>query len=190
MKTITLYVKNMVCNRCNKIVKEELTKLDLTVKSIELGKVEIIGLITSDKLAQIKSKLIENEFELIEDKKKFIIDRIKTTIIEIIHHKKIIQEQFNFSENISKLLKYDYSYLSNLFSKSEGITIEKYIIKQKIEKAKELIKYNELSLSEIAYQLGYSSSQYFTNQFKKITKLTPSAYKKSKNTNRIALDKV
>jgi len=190
MKTTTLYIKNMVCNRCIKIVKEELTKLNLTVQTIELGKVEIADTIDSDKLNEIKLMLIENEFELIEEKKKFIIDRIKTIIIEVIHHKKSIPEQFNFSENLSNLLKYDYSYLSNLFSKSEGITIEKFIIKQKIEKAKELIKYNELSLSEIAYQLGYSSSQYFTNQFKKITNKTPSMYKKSKETDRIALDKI
>ena len=190
MNNTTLYIKNMVCNRCIRVVKEEFTKLGLKVRSIELGIVEIEGLIDSDSLKHIKEILIKNEFELIEDKKKYIIDRIKTTIIEVIHHKKAIPEQYNFSKNLSNIINYDYSYLSNLFSKIEGITIEKYIIKQKIEKAKELIKYNELSLSEISFQLGYSSAQYFTNQFKKITNQTPSMYKKSKKADRNTLDKV
>ena len=180
----------MVCNRCIRIVEEEITKLGLKVQSIELGIVEIEGLIDSSNLKQIKKILIENEFELIEDKKKHIIDRIKTTIIEVIHHKKVIPEKYNFSDNLSNIINYEYSYISNLFSKSEGITIEKYIIKQKIEKAKELIRYNELSLSEISFQLGYSSVQYFTNQFKKITNQTPSMYKKSEKADRNTLDKV
>lgn len=180
----------MVCNRCIKVVNEEFAKLGLNVIAIELGKVEIEGKIDLDLTIKIKEILKQNEFALIEDKKNYIIDRIKTFIIEIIHHGKYIPEQYNFSANISSALNYDYSYLSNLFSTNEGITIEKYIINQKIERAKELIKYNELTLSEISFQLGYCSAQYFTNQFKKITKQTPSDYKNSSITNRKSLDLV
>jgi AraC-like DNA-binding protein len=131
-----------------------------------------------------------NGFELIDDKKGQLIDDIKTIIIELIHYQREIDEHINFSDYISKEVGYDYSYLSNLFSIVEGTTIEKYIIHQKIEKAKELLVYDELTLSEISWQPGYSSVQHLSRQFKKTTGLTPSHFKKVKENRRKPLDKV
>ena len=180
----------MVCDRCIKVVKDEFEKINLSIEEIELGKVKVSTLINEEKLNDIRELLIDNGFELIDDKKSKLIDNIKTLIIERIHHEKDIPETINFSDIISAEIGYDYSYLSNLFSSVEGITIEKYIIHQKIEKAKELLVYNELSIKEISYQLGYSSVQYLSNQFKKVTGLTPSHFKKLKENKRKTLDNV
>lgn len=180
----------MVCNRCIKVVKEEFEKLGIKIEEIELGRVSVSKNITNNQLSSITEVLYKNGFELIDDKKSKIIDKIKTLIIEKIHHTKDIAESINSSDFISREIGYDYSYLSKLFSSVEGITIEKYIINQKIEKTKELLVYNELSLSEISYQLGYSSVQHLSNQFKKITGLTPSHFKNLKEYKRKPLDEV
>ena len=190
METTTLHIKNMVCNRCIKVVRDEFEKLNIEIKAIELGKVSVYSPLNDSILSEIKDVLDKNGFELIDDKKSKLIDRIKTLVIEIIHHKKDTPTSINSSEFISKEIGYDYSYLSNLFSSVEGITIEKYIINLKIEKVKELLVYDELSLNEISFQLGYSSVQHLSNQFKKITGLTPSHFKKLKNSKRKPLDEV
>ena len=180
----------MVCNRCIKVVKEEFVKLNLNIEKIELGKVSVSSHLSNDKIEEVRKVLDENGFELIDDKKSKLIDSIKTLIIEKIHYTDNTFEAMNSSYYISRELGYDYSYLSNLFSSVEGITIEKYIINQKIEKAKELLVYNELTLNEISYQLGYSSVQHLSNQFKKITGLSPSHFRKLKENKLKPLDKV
>ena len=190
MTATTLHIKNMVCNRCIRVVTEELTNLGLHVKTVELGEVVIEDQPDESGMEKIDKTLKENGFELIDDKKGQIIDHIKTVIIELIHYQREREEHINFSDYISKNVGYDYSYLSNLFSSVEGTTIEKYIIHQKIEKAKELLVYDELTLSEIAWQLGYSSVQHLSRQFKKTTGLTPSHFKKVKENRRKPLDKV
>ncbi|MDF1550980.1 MAG: AraC family transcriptional regulator [Bacteroidales bacterium] len=181
----------MVCNRCIKVVKDEMEKLGHKVISIELGMVEIQNLsLEKDTLKQIEKALNNNGFELIGDKKGRIIEKIKTIIVEMVHYQKINEDHLNISNIISNEIAYDYSYLSNLFSSVEGTTIEKYIINQKIEKVKELLVYDELNLNEIAYQIGYSSVQHLSSQFKKITGLSPSHFKKLKEIKRKPLDKV
>ncbi len=163
----------MVCNRCIKVVKEELTGLKYTVASIELGEVHLREDLGGDDLGKIRQMLANNGFELIDDRKSQIINRIKTLIIEYIHYDREKPEHENLSEFLGNELGHDYSYLSNLFSSVEGITIEKYLIHQKIEKVKELLVYDELTLNEISYQLGYSSVQHLSNQFKKNYRINP-----------------
>ncbi len=180
----------MVCNRCIKVIKDEFSKLNLVIETIELGKVTIASPLDDAMLAKIKEVLDKNGFELIDDKRSQLIDRIKTLVIEMTHYNKEVSASTNTSAFISKEMGYDYSYLSNLFSSVEGITIEKYIINQKIEKVKELLIYDELSLNEISFQLGYSSVQHLSNQFKKVTGLTPSHFKKIKDNKRKPLDEV
>ncbi|MDA3928676.1 MAG: AraC family transcriptional regulator [Prolixibacteraceae bacterium] len=190
MSATTIHIKNMVCNRCIKVVNDEFEKLNLEIDTIVLGKVEVKSPIDESKLSEIKAVLDANGFELIDDKKSQIIDRIKTLVIEMTHHNNALKLSINSSKLISQKIGYDYSYLSNLFSSVEGITIEKYIINQKIEKVKELLVYNELTLNEISFQLGYSSVQHLSYQFKKTTGLTPSLFKKLKGNKRKPLDKV
>ncbi len=166
----------MVCGRCKMVVKDELIKFGLHPTSVELGEVEIDEELNSEKKSQLDNVLQPFGFELIDDKKSRLIEKIKNNIVDRVHYS---QDQLNtnFSEYISNKLHHDYNYLSNLFSEIEGTTIEKYFIAQKIEKVKELLKYDELSLSEIADRLGYSSVAYLSNQFKKQTGLTPTFYK-------------
>jgi AraC family transcriptional regulator len=190
MTPSVLHIKNMVCNRCIKAVREEIEGLGFTIKSIELGEVLIKEAPKKDDLERISSVLAENGFELINDRRSWIINRIKTLIIEYIHHDKEKPDFVNFSDFLSSELRHDYSYLSHLFSSVEGKTIEKYIIIQKIEKVKELLVYDELTLSEISYQLGYSSVAHLSRQFKNVTGLTPSHYKKVREEKRKPLDKL
>lgn len=180
----------MVCNRCIKVVKDEFASLNVDIEAIELGKVTISSTLNDSILSDINDVLEKNGFELIDDKKSKLIDSIKTLIIEMIHYEKDANESINSSEFISKKIGYDYSYLSNLFSSVENITIEKYIINQKIEKVKELLVYDELTLNEISYKLSYSSVQHLSSQFKKITGLTPTHFKKLKENKRKPLDEV
>ena len=187
----TLHIKNMVCNRCIKVVREELEKQDYTVEKIDLGEV----IISSDKkkfqLGEIKRSLEENGFEIIDSRNANIIERIKILIIKLIHHSSIEnQSDINLHDEIIKEASLSYQYVSSLFSSMEGITIEKFIIHQKIEKVKELIVYDELTLSEIAIRLGYSSVQHLSNQFKKVTGLSPSYFKKLKSKKRKSLDRI
>ncbi|MGA7837810.1 MAG: AraC family transcriptional regulator [Ignavibacteriaceae bacterium] len=192
MPTKTLYIKNMVCGRCIKVVREELENLNFTLTNIELGEATISTTASKDiDIAPIKKVLEENGFELLDDKHKKLVEKIKTIVIAQIQESKNGElEKFNFSKYLSENLNMSYQYLSNLFSSLEDVTIEKFIIHQKIEKVKELLIYDEITLSEISYQLGYSSVQHLSSQFKKVTGFTPSHYKNLKNRNRNPLDKI
>jgi AraC family transcriptional regulator len=186
----TLTIKNMVCNRCIKVVKEELEKLNLDVRSIILGEAVVSGDEKDLPMTKIKNVLTENGFELIEDKKAKTIEQIKIIVIEHIYNDSEKEKVKNFSNVLVEKTGYDYNYLSSLFSSIENITIEHYFILQKIERAKELLKYGELTLSEIAYHLGYSSVQHLSNQFKKVTGLTASQFKELTNQERKPIDKI
>jgi len=189
MNTATLYIKNMVCNRCKMVVKAELEKLGFSTLSVQLGEVELSGDLDEIGKQRINQALHKLGFSLIDDKKSRLIEQVKKLIIDLVHRNNS-ELKLNLSDYLSDKLHHDYNYLSNLFSEVEGTTIEKYFIAQKIEKVKELLVYDELSLSEIAYQLNYSSVAYLSNQFKKITGLTPSYFKNIKGQKRTPLDEV
>ena len=172
-----LYIKYMVSLRCKMMVMEELKKLGLRYVSVDLGVVEIMEEISNDQRFQLKKNLLVSGLELLEDSKSILIEKIKNVITEMIHYSDEIPK-VNYSDYISEKLDYDYTYLANTFSEVKGITIQQFIIVNKIEKVKELLLYDELTLSEIAYKLHYSSVAHLSNQFKKITGLTPSFYKK------------
>jgi AraC family transcriptional regulator len=189
----TLYIKNMVCNRCIAAVKQELEQQGLHPKRVSLGEVDIEETELSEKqLHDLDTALVNLGFERIDDRKGRLIEAIKSKVIQMIHHTDKVNLKFNWSSVLSEELHYEYNYLSNLFSSVEGITLEQYIIRQKIEKVKELLFYDELNLSEIAYRLGYSSVAHLSTQFKKVTGLTPSEMKKSReiDQNRKPLDSV
>ncbi|MEZ4848176.1 MAG: AraC family transcriptional regulator [Bacteroidia bacterium] len=187
---MTLSIKNMVCNRCIRVVKEDLEKLGYSIESIKLGTVVLKGMITEEDLTTIDKTLSNSGFEIIEDHQKQIIESIKTLVIEHIHHSKTKPTYQNFSDFLSQKLGMGYSQLSKVFSSIEGITIEKYIILQKIERMKELLIYEEMTLGEIAFELGYSSSSHASNQFKKVIGLSPSDFRKLINPDRKPIDKV
>jgi len=184
----TLYIKNMVCNRCIKAVNEELTKLGYEVLMVNLGEAVVESPDKSLDLIKIRKALRDNGFDLVDDKNSKIIEKIKVLIIDKIHHHNSKLEKFSFTKYLSNELGVNYSHLSSVFSSCEGITIEKFIIKQKIEKVKELLTYDEMNLSEIAFKLGYSSVQHLSNQFRQITGLKPSYFKKLKEHRRNPLD--
>ncbi|HOZ79827.1 MAG TPA: AraC family transcriptional regulator [Ferruginibacter sp.] len=165
------------------VVKSHLENNGYQPIFVNLGEVEIQGVLSKDQLAQLDNSLKSLGFEIIDDKKSQTIEKIKTAIVTLVHHSDQ-NIKTNLSQFISSQIHQDYNYLSNLFSEVEGTTIEKYFITQRIEKVKELIVYDELSLSEIAYQLGYSSVAYLSNQFKKITGFTPSYFKSLKEDKR------
>uniref|UniRef100_F4C2X1 Transcriptional regulator, AraC family n=1 Tax=Sphingobacterium sp. (strain 21) TaxID=743722 RepID=F4C2X1_SPHS2 len=185
----TLFVKNMVCNRCIMVVQHELDKLGIAAKSVKLGEVSLANELSAEQKDALKQALNPLGFELIDDKKSRTIEKIKNIIIDLVHHRDN-DAKTNLSDVLSDRLNHDYNYLSNLFSEVEGTTIEKYFIAQKIEKVKELLVYDELSLSEIAYRLNYSSVAYLSNQFKKVTGLSPSHFKQIREDKRKPLDKV
>lgn len=185
----TLFIKNMVCNRCILVVQNELDQLGLHAKQVKLGEVVLEKELTAAEKQNLEQVLIPLGFEVIDDKKGRVIEKIKNVIIELVHHQDN-ESKNNLSEVLSAELNHDYNYLSNLFSEVEGTTIEKYFIAQKIERVKELLVYDELSLSEIAFQLNYSSVSYLSNQFKKVTGLTPSHFKQIKEDKRKPLDEV
>lgn len=184
-----LYIKNMVCNRCIMVVQNELDKLGVNVKHIALGEVLLEKELTPEEKTNLDNVLIPLGFEVIDDKKSRTIEKIKNIIIDLVHRQDN-ETKNNLSDVLSKELHHDYNYLSNLFSEVEGTTIEKYLIAQKIERVKELLVYDELSLSEIAFRLNYSSVGYLSSQFKKVTGLTPSHFKQIKEEKRKPLDKV
>ncbi len=188
METTKIYIKNMVCDRCKRVVEEELTKLGYTVQQVELGEAEIAD--NTINLVEIRQVLAENGFELLDDRKTRLIEQIKLAVIELIHQQGEAGMHLNTSDYLAKKLGVDYHTLSTLFSSTEGVTIEKYVILQRIEKVKELLVYNELSLKEIAYELGYSSVAHLSNQFKKVTGLTASHFKEIKTSKRKTIDKV
>ncbi len=190
IKLKKLFIKNMVCNRCVMAVRSELKKLDLKPVSVILGEVVIDSDPNAVTLTKLNRHLQHIGFELIDDRKSQLVEQMKTEIIRHIHHGKEVDEYINFSEHLSRALRLEYSYLSNLFSSVVGTTIEKYIILQRIEKVKELLVYDELTLSEIAWQTGYSSVQHLSNQFKKIIGMSPTFYKRMQKYNRKMLDQV
>jgi len=181
-----LYVKNMVCIRCKMIVQQLLRKLDINYLSIELGEVEIVENISPGRLLEFKELLSGYGLELLDNRKSILIEKIKKVIVELIHYDDE-PLKINFSNHLSKKLNHDYTYLANLFSETEGINIEHYIIKHKIERVKELLAHNELSLTEISYNLHYSSVAHLSNQFKKVTGLTPSHFKNFKENRALGL---
>ena len=185
----TIFIRNMVCNRCIMVVQDTLNKLDIPATSIKLGEVELEKALSAEEKSKLAESLTKLGFELIDDKKSRMIEKIKTIIIRLVHHQEN-DAKANLSDMLSKELHHDYPYLSNLFSDVEGTTIEKYFIAQKIEKVKELLVYDELSLSEIAFRLNYSSVAHLSSQFKKITGLTPSHFKQIREDKRKPLDKV
>lgn len=185
-----LHVKNMVCNRCVLAVKQSIEALDLHINTISLGEVQMLEEnIDVEVFEKLRNSLHDLGFEIIDDKKSKLIEQIKSFIIQKIHHENV-DLKINWSAYLADKLKYEYNYLSGLFSSVEGITIEQYIIKQKVEKIKELIVYDELNFSEIAYLLAYSSVAHLSSQFKKITGQSPSEFKKSLNKERKTIDKL
>lgn len=179
----------MVSTRCKMAVKEELRKLGLHFVVVDLGEVEIMEDLSEDKRERLKVGLLNAGLELMDDKRAVLIERVINVITEMVHHSNEIPK-VNYSEYISEKLKYDYTYLSNIFSEVRGITIQQFIIIHKIERAKELILYDELNLTEIAYLLHYSSVAHLSNQFKKITGLSPSQYKQLKYKKRNPLEEI
>ncbi len=179
----------MVCIRCQMVVKSELEKLGVEFVYVKIGEADIIGDLEPEKLAQLDVELKKSGLQLMDNRKSVLVERIKSAIIELVHYTED-QIKVNLSDYLSDKLKYDYTYLANLFSEVKGITIEKFYLTHKIEKVKELIVYDELNLSEIAYKMHYSSVAHLSNQFKKITGLTPSHFKKLKNKRRATLEDI
>ena len=179
-----LYIKNMVCRRCILTVERVLLELGLHPQTVELGLVKLQEEdLSEEQKHKLSDKLNELGFELLDSAKSRMIEKIKNIIISKIHHSEILEMKVNWSELIASVLNMDYNYLSALFSSVEGITIEQFIIRQRIEKVKELLLYDELNLSEIAFHLGYSSVQYLSTQFKQVTGQTPSQFKSSRSGN-------
>lgn len=170
----------MVSIRCKMLVRAELENIGLHPLLVDLGEVEIKESISQKMQDELKVSLLKFGLELMDDKKSILIERIKNTIVEMVHYEEELPKT-NFSVYLSKKLNHDYTYLSNLFSEVKGITIEHFIIFHKIERVKELLVYNELTLSEIAWKMHYSSVSHLSNQFKKVTGLTPSYFKKMKH---------
>jgi AraC family transcriptional regulator len=185
----SIHIKNMVCPRCITAVNNLLTEMGLTPVSVELGVAKTEEQLSEEQLKELNKNLEALGFERIEDRNKQLVDKIKTQIIEKIHHGKVHQG-FNWSKWLSDTIYHDYKLLSHLFSGLEGITIEQFIIKQKIEKVKELIAYNQMNFSEIAYAIGYSSPAHMSNQFRKITGMAPGDFKKLRQPGRNNIDKL
>ncbi len=179
----------MVSNRCKMVVKEELKKLGFHFIFVDLGEIEIMEDLTARQLDQLRTALLDSGLELMDDKRAILIEKIKTVIVEMVHDSNDLIK-INHSDYISEKLKMDYTYLSNIFSEVKGTTIQQYIITHKIEKVKELIMYGELNLTEIAYQLNYSSVAHLSNQFKKITGLSPSHFKQLKDKRRSPIEEI
>jgi AraC-like DNA-binding protein len=178
----------MVSMRCKMVVKDELKKLGLHY-IVDMGVADIMENITTEQREQIRVGLLKSGLELMDDKKAVLIEKIKNVIIEMVHYTDELPKS-NFSDYISEKLHYDYTYLANLFSEVQGTTIEHFIIAHKIERVKELIIYDELNLTEIAWNMHYSSVAHLSNQFKKVTGLTPSHFKQLKNKRRVAIEDV
>jgi len=179
----------MVSNRCKMAVKEELKKLGLHFIVVDLGEVDIMEDISIEKREELKSALASSGLELMDDKRSMLIEKIKNIIIDMVHHSDEMI-RVNYSDYLSEKLNHDYTYLANLFSEVQGTTIEHFIISHKIERIKELIIYNELNITEIAFKMNYSSVAHLSNQFKKVTGLSPSHFKKMKDKRRSPIEEV
>ena len=189
MSAEILHIKNMVCDRCKKSVTKILDELGIEHKPVLLGEVTLSNSINASLKEKLENKLKEEGFELVGNRKTKLIEQIKKLLIESIQRENP-EQRINLSKFLAENLNHDYSYLSSLFSSVEGKTIEQYFIQQKIEKVKELLVYDELTLSEIAYKLGYSSVAHLSNQFKKITGITPSYFKSLGASKRKSLDSI
>ncbi|MES2267519.1 MAG: AraC family transcriptional regulator [Bacteroidota bacterium] len=172
-----IYIRNMVCIRCKMIVKQQLKKFAIPFLAVELGEVEVAGEIDQYQLADFKAALQKFGLDVLDDRKSLLIAKIKKVIVELIHYEEE-PAKLNFSAHLSHKLNYDYTYLANLFSEVEGINVEHYLITHKIERVKELLIFDKLSLTDISYKLQYSSVAHLCNQFKKITGQTPTYFKR------------
>ncbi|MBB1195121.1 AraC family transcriptional regulator [Flavobacterium sp. SOK18b] len=179
----------MVSNRCKIAVKEELKKLKLHFVVVDLGEVEIMENISMEQRQILKAALLDSGLELMDDKKSMLIEKIKNVIIQMVHHSTEVIK-INFSDYLSQQLNHDYTYLSNLFSEVQGTTIEQFIISHKTERIKELIIYGELNITEIAWKMNYSSVAHLSSQFKKVTGLSPSHFKKLKDKRRSPIEEI
>jgi YesN/AraC family two-component response regulator len=179
----------MVCIRCKLVVRDELSKLGLKYITVDLGEAELVDSLSSEQREQIRAALLRSGLELMDDKKSVLIQKIKTVIIEMVHYSEE-PLTINFSQFLSEKLNHNYTYLANLFTEVQGTTIEKFIIGHKIERAKELLVYNELTLTQIAYKLHYSSVAHLSAQFKKVTGLTPTFFRELKGKRRSMLEDV
>ncbi len=179
----------MVSNRCKMAVKEELKKLGLHYILVELGEVDIMETISNEQREELKAGLIDSGLELMDDKRAVLIEKIKNVIVEMVHHSDEMIKT-NFSDYLSEKLNHDYTYLANLFSEIQGITIEHFIINHKIERIKELIIYDELNITEIAWKMNYSSVAHLSNQFKKVTGLSPTHFKQLKDKRRSQIEDI
>lgn len=184
-----IYIKNMVCNRCKQAVRATLEEVGLQPVQVELGEVELQEEDISSVKDTLVKKLRNQGFDLLDDKRTQTIEKVKNLITDLVHNRNNSIET-NLSDYLANELHKDYSYLSNLFSEVEGITIEKYYILQKIERVKELLVYDELTLSEIAFQLNYSSTAHLSNQFKSVTGSTPTQFKNLREVHRHPLDEL
>jgi AraC-like DNA-binding protein len=179
----------MVSTRCKIVVKDELKKLGLHFIMVDLGEVEVMEDISADVKEQLKIALSDSGLELIEDKKGILIERIKAAIVDLVHYSEELPKT-NFSDFLSAKLNHDYTYMANLFSEVQGTTIEQFIISHKVERIKELIIYGEMNITEIAYKMNYSSVAHLSNQFKKVTGLSPSHFKQTKDKRRSPIEEV
>jgi AraC-like DNA-binding protein len=184
-----IYIQNMVCIRCKMVVKSELEKLGLHYISVDLGETEIMEEISPEQLTHLSIALKKTGLELMDDKRSILVEKIKTIIIELVHYADE-QIKINLSDYLSEKLNHNYTYLANLFSEVKGTTIEQFYLAHKIEKVKELLVYDELNLTEIAWKMHYSSVAHLSNQFKKMTGLTPTHFKNLKNKRRSTLGNV
>ena len=184
-----LYIKYMVSSRCKMAVKEELKKLGLHFIVVELGEVEIMEKLSLEQRELVKEALLRSGLELMDDKRAMLIEKIKNAIIQMVHHSDEIIK-VNFSDYLSEKLNHDYTYLANLFSEVQGTTIEQFIISHKVERIKELIIYGELNITEIAWKMNYSSVAHLSNQFKKVTGLSPTHFKQLKDKRRSPLEEI
>ena len=185
----TLYIKNMVCDRCKMAVSQTLQQLDLHPTKVELGEVSVEEVLSSTQLSTLRTALEELGFELLDDRRQQTIDHIKSALIRLVHYHDN-QSSSNLSDYLSSELRQDYSALSKLFSEVEGKTIERYYIELRIERVKEFIRYDELTLTQIALRMNYSSVAYLSSQFKSVTGMTPSQFKGMKDNLRTSLDKL
>ncbi|TCO07286.1 helix-turn-helix domain-containing protein [Natronoflexus pectinivorans] len=182
-----IYIKNMVCIRCQMLVKDELEKHGLAYSDVKIGEANIIGTVSEEILKKLDISLKRAGLELMSSRKRILVEKISNAIIELVHYTDE-QIKVNLSDFLSEKLSYDYTYMANLFTEEKGTTIEKFYLKHRTERVKELLMYDELTLSEIAYKMHYSSVAHLSNQFKKITGLTPSHFKILKNVKRNTLE--
>ncbi|MEO5645375.1 MAG: AraC family transcriptional regulator [Bacteroidia bacterium] len=187
----TLHIKNMVCDRCISVVTNELKSLGLNPDRVTLGEVDLNQPLSPEQKETVKETLQKNGFELLDDRKSITVEQIKTLLINLVHYNHNEKpDSMRYSEYLEKQVGMDYSNLSKIFSEAEGITIEHYLISQKVERIKELLMYDQLSVNEISMQMGYSSAAHLSSQFKKLTGTTPGKFRNLHHQNRKPLDKI